>query len=49
MGIPRSEAIFQLQDEHGITGQQPKKIRLRTMKKYRVNVRACSDQVGSLF
>lgn len=46
VGIARAEKVFQLEDEYGLTGEQPKKIRLRTSKKYRINVKVGSKQVG---
>ena len=36
--VTRAETIFELQDEYRLMRQDPKKIRLRMNKKYRINV-----------
>ena len=47
----RLDSVFQLSDDHGVTkdlesGEKAKKIRLRTGKRYKINVRASASQVG---
>ena len=47
----RLDSVFQLSDDHGVTkdlesGERPKKIRLRTGKRYKINVRASASHVG---
>ena len=47
----RLDSVFQLGDDHGVTkdlesGERPKKIRLRTGKRYKINVRASASHVG---
>jgi len=51
VGVMRLDSVFQLSDDHGVTkdlesGEKAKKIRLRTGKRYKINVRASASQVG---